>query len=261
MTIKNEDELCAARAIVTMKALADKDPRYEELRRGRWSQKILAKQLHRESGVLEGPCGLEQIIQIQQFLGPTHQIQVFEAMQRLLWFKDRAYDNAPKKIVLLKVENHFHGLRSIPALLNRSYYSDYCEKGYNEETHSHHNCMGQNCSACYRKNKTCPNFAVFKTAEVYCPDCNRYFYGQNCFEAHKQCHKGKSVCSQVKKCGECCKEYKVSKKKKHVCYQHTCPNCKEKKDINHRCYIQPYEEQENKSGLRAVGENEEDEEE
>ena len=74
MTIKNEDELCAARAIVTMKALADQDPRYEELRRGRWSQKILAKQLHRESGVPEGPCGLEQIKQIQQFLGPTHQI-------------------------------------------------------------------------------------------------------------------------------------------------------------------------------------------
>ena len=72
MTIKNEDELCAARAMVTMKAPADQDPRYEELRRGRWSQKILTKQLHQEAGVPNGPCGLEQIKQMQQFMGPTY---------------------------------------------------------------------------------------------------------------------------------------------------------------------------------------------
>lgn len=50
----------------------------------------------------------------------------------------------------------------------------------------------------------------------------------------------------------------MHKKKKHVCYQYTCPNCKEEKDINQRCYIQPYEEQEKKSGLRIIGENEEE---
>ena len=128
VTIKNEDELCAARAIVTMKALADQDPQYENIKRGRGQQGYLAHKLHRDSGVPEGPCGLEQVKQIQQFMGPTYQIQVFEAMQGLLWYKDRVYDAAPKKIILLKVENHFHGVTSIHALLNRSYYCIHCEK-------------------------------------------------------------------------------------------------------------------------------------
>lgn len=69
------------------------------------------------------------------------------------------------------------------------------------------------------------------------------------------------MCSQVRKCAHCCKEYKVQKKKKHRCYLYTCRNCKEEKDIDHRCCIQPYEEKENTSGLRAVGENEDEEEE
>lgn len=157
--------------------------------------------------------------------------------------------------------NHFPGLRSVPALLNRSYYCNHCEKGYDHEDFSHHNCFGQNCSACKRTNKTSPNFHLKITPDFYCSVCNRYFYGQNCFETHKQSKKGKSVCSQVRKCAQCCQEYKVQKKKKHRCYQYTCSNCKEEKDINHRCYIQLYEEKEKTSGLRAVGENEDEEEE
>lgn len=194
VTIKNKDELCAARAIVTMKALADDDPHYQELRDGRWRQGMLAKKFHREVGVPEGQCGLQEMKQIQHQM-PRYQIQVFEAMQGLLWYKDRAYDNVPQKIYLLKMENHFHGLRSVPALLNRSYYCNHCKKGYDHEDFSHHNCFGQNCSACKRTNKTCPNFHLRITPDFYCSVCNRYFYGQNCFEAHKQSEKGKSVCS------------------------------------------------------------------
>lgn len=39
----------------------------------------------------------------------------------------------PRKC-LVKVKEHFHGLRSIPAFLNRSYYCHHCEKSYNQET-------------------------------------------------------------------------------------------------------------------------------
>lgn len=64
--IKNKDELCAARAIVTMKAREDQDPEYRNIMQGRWSQKILAKKLHRDAGVPEGPCGLVDIKTFQQ---------------------------------------------------------------------------------------------------------------------------------------------------------------------------------------------------
>ena len=62
VTIKNKDQLCLARALVTMKALADDDPHYQELQDGRWRQGMLAKKLHREVGVPEGPCGLPEMI-------------------------------------------------------------------------------------------------------------------------------------------------------------------------------------------------------
>jgi len=63
--IKNKDELCAALAIVTMKAKADSDPEYQEIRKGWGFQKVLAEQLHREAGVPEGPCGFDKITQFQ----------------------------------------------------------------------------------------------------------------------------------------------------------------------------------------------------
>ena len=71
---------------------------------------------------------------------------------------------------------------SIPALLNRSYFCRHCEKAYSNEDSAHHNCMGQNCSACRRGNKTYPNFATWLTLEVCCERCHVKFYGRECFE-------------------------------------------------------------------------------
>ena len=226
-----------------MQARADGNPKYRNSKLGRGQQGYLAHKLCQEAGVAEGSCGSEEMKQFQDHLGPQDcQIVVFEGQQGLIWFKDCAYNNASKKICLLKIGNHFHGITSIPALLNRSYYCHHCEKGYCHETSKDHNCRGQNCSTCKRTNKRCPNFATFKAPEVYCGDCNRFFYGQECYMAHKQ--RGKNICSQSKKCHEWCKEYKYNPKKKHVCREAFCRNCKEKKDVNHRCFIQPIKEEE-----------------
>lgn len=135
ITIKNKDELCAQRALVTVQALVDENPQYGNIREGRGQQGYLAHKLCEEAGVAEGPCGSEDFQQFQDHLGPQgYQIIVFEGQQGMIWFKDHTYNDASKKLCLLKVQNHFHGLRSIPALLNRSYYCHHCEKGYNEET-------------------------------------------------------------------------------------------------------------------------------
>ena len=55
--IQNDDELCCAQALVTVKAYRDKYPRYKDIRQGRLAQGRLAKELHRLAGVPEGPCG------------------------------------------------------------------------------------------------------------------------------------------------------------------------------------------------------------
>lgn len=68
--IKNKDEFCCARAIVTMtqyvKRQAGQQNTFENIRqdRGKNSQQLKeAKKLHVEAGVSEGPCGLEEIEQ------------------------------------------------------------------------------------------------------------------------------------------------------------------------------------------------------
>ena len=71
ITIKNQDELCCARAIVTMKEYVDgyPDKQYHNLRRRRPIQERLAKQLHRDAGVPEEQCGIAELKQFQTFLG------------------------------------------------------------------------------------------------------------------------------------------------------------------------------------------------
>ena len=236
ITIKNKDDLCFAHALVSTKAYVDQDPQYENISQGRGQQGHLTYMLHQETGVPEGPCGLPEIQQIQEHLGPQgYQIKIFEGVCGALWYHDETFDSAPKKLCLLKVEHHFHGLRSVPAVLSRGYYCHKCNKGYNQEDSAHHNCSRQNCEACRRKNGKCPDFKDNKRALVYCKDCGQLFYGRQCFTAHKQ----SAICGMFKKCPECCKVYKNSKKKKHVCGEYRCPNCGDKVGPNHQCYIQP----------------------
>ena len=98
ITIKNKDDLCAPRALVTVQALVDGDPQYANIRKGRGQQSYLAHKLCQEAGVAGGPCGAEELQQFQDHLGPQgYQIIVFEGQRGMIWFKDHAYDVASKK--------------------------------------------------------------------------------------------------------------------------------------------------------------------
>ena len=233
--ICNTDELCCARAIVTLIARVQQDPHYRAIRHGRRLQTTMAYQLHRDANVPEGPCGMDELEAFQTFLAPDYQLVVLEGLKGHIIFKNSLFDDAPHIIALLKTQDHYHAITSIPAFLNRSYFCRYCEKGYNIETAEHHNCKGQNCTACRRKKNICPNFATFITPTHHCQQCNRTFYGPECLEAHRQGKK--SICSRFAKCPECCKVYE--RKKRHACYMTRCQNCGQGKPVNHRCYIQP----------------------
>jgi len=80
VTIKNKDELCCARAIVTMKAYIDagnnsRDHHYHNLKQGLPVQQREAQALHRAAGVPEGPCGIRELQQFQAAL-PGYQLKV-----------------------------------------------------------------------------------------------------------------------------------------------------------------------------------------
>ena len=63
--IQNKEDLCLARAIVTMKERADEGSHNENLKPARPIQERWAGLLHQEANVAEGPCGCEELEKFQ----------------------------------------------------------------------------------------------------------------------------------------------------------------------------------------------------
>ena len=61
VTIKNKDELCCARAIVTAKAKLDGPPKWFSFKNGKSIQRTEAWNLHTEAKVPFGACGYEEL--------------------------------------------------------------------------------------------------------------------------------------------------------------------------------------------------------
>ena len=100
---------------------------WDNLKRGRPVQQRQAQELHRQAGVDEGPCGIEELRQFQQALGSQYQLLVMTRMKPFFFiFKG---PTAPRQIRLLKSNDHFDGCTSFPAFVNRSYYCVDCEGG------------------------------------------------------------------------------------------------------------------------------------
>lgn len=147
--ILNDDEMCCARAIVTMKAFADadsaRDPDYVNLRKGHPAQKVRAEELHTKAKVPKGTCGIKELQMFQQAL-PDYQIKVLSVDKpHMIIF---AGPEADKKILLLKVDEHYHGCNSFAGFLERSYFCHDCNKGYSNGDYLHHPCKKIWCPSC-----------------------------------------------------------------------------------------------------------------
>ena len=243
VTIKNTDQLCCARAIVTMRAYCHKNEcmegfrNWENIKRGLPVQEKLAKELHQQAGVPEGPCGLEELRQFQQTLGSSYQLLVMLRIKPFdLIFKG---PDAPHQIRLLKSNDHFDGLTSFPAFLNRSYYCVDCQRGFNTNDKENHICEGRRCSSCSRFD--CEDYVRGTRPTDYCSLCCSKFFGPHCNRHHvitKQCQ-------TVKTCIKCQARYSVVRNQRHKCGFAKCPVCHEWVSIQeHKCFIQPvvYEE-------------------
>ena len=246
--IHNQDDLCAARAIVTMKAWTDRQcgdreayHDFENLKRGCPIQKRRAEDLHRLAGVPEGPCGIEELTKFQAVL-PDYQIKVMTVDPPYgIIFKGPVVSN--KMILLVKTDGHYDGCKSFEGFLSRSYYCHDCDRGYDHENAEEHPCNGKWCAACMTKD--CPGYLTAKTASrnpqptTPCSLCKRSFYGDSCLAAHyRQEGKRKPLCQTKKKCTTCSKQYTTDHR--HKCGWGPCPYCGEEVKIDiHQCYIQP----------------------
>ena len=247
--IKNDDELCCARAIVTMKAYCDfgsRDSRYVNLRQGKPAQGREARELHRVSGVPEGPCGLPEIDTFQKHL-PDYQIAVLSLDHNYqIIFKGPPRD---KHIILIKVGQHYHGCHSLSGFLGSVHFCLDCETRYQQDDHSHHPCKGRKCHAC--KQTGCVDFAPGQIPRHQCPRCQRAFFGEQCMGNHyvysatdgtrANGAKGiQSVCNTVRKCKQCNRLLRPHEiETRHVCGTAECPSCKQYCNLSqHQCYIQ-----------------------
>ena len=168
--IKNDDALCCARAIVTMKAYVDanynsRDRDYKNLKDGYPDQERRARELHRLAGVPEGPCGIPELKKFQAAL-PQHRIKVISRAPPY----QIIFDGAPfgtKIIRLIKAHDHYDGCNSFQGFMSRSYFCDDCNKGYDHDDFTHHPCDGMGANrvnvktalTSWRPNK----FAVLET--------------------------------------------------------------------------------------------------
>ena len=243
VTIKNNDQLCCARAIVTMRAHCHKQDgvdghrNWENLKRGLPVQEKQAKELHQQAGVAEGPCGLPQLQKFQAALGSQYQLLVMTRMKPFfLIFKG---PHAPHEICLVKSNDHYDGSTSFAAFTNHSYYCIECEKAFNTNDRAHHPCRGRRCTACARFN--CPDYVPSTQPEDHCTQCNTKFFGPSC----KGHHFTSNMCQTHKTCQNCQAVYMVIKGKRHRCGYSKCAVCKQFVFIEkHKCYIQPVVEEE-----------------
>ena len=243
ISIKNNDALCCARAIVTMKAHSHRKDgvdgyrHYENLKRGLPIQEKEAKELHREANVPEGPCGIPELQKFQTAIQSQYQLLVITRLKPFfLIFKG---PTAPHQIRLIKSNDHYDGCTSFEAFTNHSYYCIECEKAFNVDDKSHHSCRGKRCTACSRFN--CEDYLPGTQPADYCTQCHTKFFGIHC----KRHHFESKQCQMHKTCLQCQGQYAVIKGKRHRCGYAKCNVCKEYVYINdHRCYIQPVVEEE-----------------
>ena len=135
-TIENSDNLCCARAIVTVRASIENDPKWEFNQEGRQkqmhtTQKNLAQELMEKAGLKDhkGPCGYEELSKLQEAL-QWYQIKVWDNSAKLIFCGSPA-----TKVIHLHFnegEQHYNGIAKILAFHNVSRFCEHCNKGYQQ---------------------------------------------------------------------------------------------------------------------------------
>ena len=165
IAIKNDDNLCCTRAIVTMRAWADEKANqfppssYDSLRRGLPCQKTQALQLAREAGVsTTEPLGLADLEKIQNVLTPVYQIKVLQiGRPHMIVY---AGPKAQRRIMLVLEDGHYDGTTSLKGMFNKNYFCQDCDRGYDHDDMANHPCEGRRCPSCHELE--CPDWLTEK---------------------------------------------------------------------------------------------------
>ena len=247
LRIKNNDDICLARALVVARAKQENDPRYNYIKDSRKPlQREKAFELHRAAKVPLGPCGLNEVALFQQHL-TDYQIVIISGDHNnsIIYPPPAEATDEKPHLTLYLHDNHFDVINSVPGFLGRSYFCPRCLKPYDHTT-------DHICSAMCR---SCRGFGcVIENDGIVCGECKRVFKSQSCYDRHRTepiDGSGKTVCQVMRTCEKCGKSMPIKKMnpKGHICGR-KCQTCKvviPHEDTEHQCYIQPLEQDEDSS--------------
>ena len=246
--IKNkDDDLCLARALVVARAKKDNDPRYDYIKDSRKPlQREKAFDLHEAANVPLGPCGLNEVALFQQYL-TGYQIVVISGDHNnsIIYPPPSSTAHEKPHLTLYLHNNHFDVINRVPGFLGRNYFCSRCLKPYNTTTD--HLC-GAMC-------RCCRGFGCeWENDGMVCRECKRLFKSQSCYDRHKNepiNGGGKTVCQAIRVCEKCGKATAIRKIRDggHICGR-KCPTCRvviTREDTDHKCYMQPLEQDEDSS--------------
>ena len=245
--IKNKDDLCLARALVVARAKIDKDPRYNYIKRSdRPVQREKAFDLHEAANVPLGPCGLNEVALFQQYL-TDYQIMIVSGDHNnsVIYPSEPPGTDEKPTLTLYFHDNHFDTINSVPGFLGRSYFCFRCHKPYDQVTDH----------LCTNMCRSCRGFGCdLENDGIVCRECKRLFKSQSCYDRHKNepiNGGGRTVCQAVRECEKCGKSMDVRHIKPggHICGRkcRTCGVVVTHEDTDHKCYIQPLEQEEDSS--------------
>ena len=239
ITVKNDDTICLARAVVT--SLANLHPERwskTELKNGfnssRKLQRDQAMKLHEEVNVEINVYGndLSDIEKFSKHLGTEINIIDAEQFDSIIYTANKGSED---KIYLLKNRYHFDVIKSLTAFYDTPYYCHECKKAYTKR--DKHKCPSK-CLSCftYAKDIKCEG------KEIICQKCNRKFFGKRCFKNHLKNRskvEGKTdiVCDTVKKCNDCSRIITGKYVNCHKCGYSECTNCGKYVGKDHKCYL------------------------
>ena len=239
--IKNNDNLCLARALVVAVARIEKDPKYKRLIDPKGTaQQMKAMELHRAANVPFGPCGLPEVDLFQKYL-TNYEINIVSGnhYNSIIYPPRPSTNNDVTPIYLYLHDNHYDVITSMPGFLNTSYYCRKCNKSYCKNTDHLCNAMCRSC-----RSYDC----VTDGKGVICNECERWFKSKDCYDHHKEpVAGGRSVCQTIRKCEKCGMATDVRKlnPKGHICGK-KCSTCGViiNNEDEHQCYIQKTEQPE-----------------
>ena len=253
VAIRNKDNTCLPRAVMVgfthllSKVYEDKvtEGLYNRIRDHRCKfQRDEAIRLMTEVGIPVNKAGtIEDIYKYEDHLKTAIVVISARAGNRKVYPGSDKYLN---KIFLYHYgepgHGHFDTIVKVNALLNKSYYCDVCDKGF--QNRNGHTCANW-CNVCGRDN--CPKEGDWGI----CPDCNKPVRSRECFREHKKQKRGNgrmkyvrypSMCEQYWDCRQCGASMKRIDQPTHECGEITCYNCSKSYMLyeQHLCYMRNF---------------------